>query len=257
MLLPRIIPCLLLKSNGLYNSYNFSNYIYLGDPINIVKIFSEKNVDEIIILDIEKTINNIEPDYNFIKKIANEATMPLTYGGGIRNESHIEKIINAGVEKITISSLALDYPEKIKKLINIFGSQSISVVIDVRWSKEESQYKIFTHSGAKKSNRNFLNFLKFLNEIKIGEVIINSIDLDGTRKGYDENLIKILKKNLIIPKTILGGASSFSNINDCIQKYGIMGYGATSIFVYQGKLDAVLLSYPEINEKNKINNEIS
>lgn len=255
MLLPRIIPCLLLKSNGIYNSHNFSKYIYLGDPINIVKIFSEKNVDEIIILDIEKTVNNVEPDYNFIKKIANEATMPLTYGGGIKNETHIEKIINVGIEKITISTLAIEHPEKIKNLINIFGAQSISIVIDVRWIQEENKYKIFTNSGKKISDRNFLDFLKFLNEIKVGEIIVNSIDLDGTKKGYDEKLITILKSNLNIPNTILGGAASFSNINECIKKYGIMGYAATSIFVYQGKLDAVLLSYPDINNKIKMRNE--
>lgn len=253
MLLPRIIPCLLIKSNGTYNSNNFSKYTYLGDPINIVKIFSEKLVDEILILDIEATIKNTEPNYKLIKKIATEATMPLTYGGGIKNEYQIEKIINSGVEKITISSYAIENTDKIKDFINIFGGQSICIVLDVKFNKKQSKYDIFTNSGTRKSKKNLIHLIQFLNNLQVGEIIINSIDLDGSRRGYDEKLINLLKKYTSLPTTILGGASSYNNIYNMYKKYGIMGYAASSIFVYQGKLDAVLLSYPKDLIKNETN----
>ncbi len=249
MLYPRIIPNLLIHNKGLVKTVNFKNPKYVGDPLNAVKIFNEKSVDELIITDIDASVNKSEPNYSLIEKLAIESRMPLCYGGGINNAEQAKKIFSLGVEKVAISSSAIKSPTIITELAESVGSQSVVVVLDVRKKYLSGNYEIFTHNGTKKTD---LNPLKFINNIKkmgVGEIVINSIDRDGTMKGYDFKIIDQVRKITTLPLTVLGGAGSLDDIGELIKKYTIIGAGAGSIFVFKGKYKAVLINYPNDKEK--------
>tara|TARA_B100000029_G_scaffold183432_1_gene180986 strand:+ start:92 stop:868 length:777 start_codon:yes stop_codon:yes gene_type:complete len=250
MLHPRIIPNLLIHNKGLVKTINFKNPKYVGDPINAVKIFNEKSVDELIVTDIDATVNNLEPNYDVIKKLAMECRMPLCYGGGIKNVDQAKKIFSLGVEKVSLSSSAINNPNIISKLANSVGSQSVVVVIDVKKRFFGNKYEILTHNGTKKTGINPLDFIESINNKGVGEIVINSIDRDGTMEGYDYKLIDKVRNVTTLPMTILGGAGSLEDIGDLISRYKIIGSGAGSMFVFKGKYRAVLINYP--NDKEKI-----
>lgn len=253
MLRPRIIPCLFVHNKGLVKSVQFNNYKYVGDPINAVRIFNEKEADELMLLDIDSSVNKSEPDFKMIQNIASECRMPLCYGGGIKTVEHAQKIFSLGVEKIALSSVLAKNPELVTKIASMVGSQSIVVVLDIK--KTNNGYELFTHNGRIATGINPIEFVKKMEYFGAGEIVINSIDNDGVMKGYDNNLIDHIRKSTSLPLTVLGGAGSLNDIGNLIQNHGIIGASAGSLFVFKGIYKAVLINYPSISEKdNLINN---
>ena len=252
MLNPRIIPNLLIHNKGLVKTINFKDPKYVGDPINAVKIFNEKSVDELIVTDIDATVKNIDPDYSMIEKLAMECRMPLCYGGGINNANQAKQIFSLGVEKIAISSSAINNPKLITELSDSVGSQSVVIVMDIKKKFLGKGYELVTHNGTKKTGINPLKFVEEIKELGVGEIVINSIDRDGTMQGYDYQLIEKIRNITTLPMTILGGAGSLEDIGNLINKYKIIGAGAGSIFVFKGKYRAVLINYPNDKEKTDL-----
>jgi cyclase len=251
MLRPRIIPSLLLHDQGLVKTVNFKYPKYIGDPINAVRIFNEKEVDELAFFDIDATIMNKEPDYVLIEKLANQSRMPLCYGGGVKTVKQAQKIFGLGIEKIALSSAVIHNPELVTQIAERVGSQSVIVVLDIK-KKLLGGYEIYIHNGKKSTGINPIKFARELEELGAGEIIINSIDQDGVMKGYDLNLIDMIAETITIPLTVLGGAGSLSDIEKVIEKHGVIGVAAGSLFVFKGPYKAVLINYPTQIEKNKI-----
>ena len=251
MLRPRIIPSLLLQDNGLVKTVNFKNPKYVGDPINAVKIFNEKEVDELAIFDIDATAKGLEPNYNLIERIANQSRMPLCYGGGVKTIEQAQKIFGLGIEKIALSSSILQDPDLITQIADRVGAQSVIVVLDVK-KKLFGGYEVFTHNGKKATGINPLDFVSKAQQLGAGEIIINSIDQDGVMKGYDMALIDKIRERISVPLTVLGGAGSLSDIEKVIQKHKIIGVAAGSLFVFKGVYKAVLINYPTKAEKENI-----
>jgi len=252
MLYPRIIPCLLVKNKGLVKTTRFKDPKYVGDPINAVKIFNEKEVDELIVLDIDATSKKREPDYKMIENLAAECRMPLCYGGGIKTVEQAQKIFGLGVEKIAISSLALENPEIVSRIAEHVGNQSVVVVLDIKKRLIGNRYEIYTHNGQKKTGKCPIEFSQQLERLGVGEIVINSIDNDGVMKGYDLGLVNKIRKSISVPMTVLGGAGCLKDIEALIRKYGIIGAAAGSLFVFKGKYRAVLITYPSRSEKDVI-----
>lgn len=252
MLYPRIIPCLLVKNKGLVKTINFKNPKYVGDPINAVKIFNEKEVDELIVLDIDATTENREPDYKMIEDLAAECRMPFCYGGGIKTARQAQKIFNLGVEKIAISSAAIENPELIVRIGEQVGTQSVVVVLDVVRLKGSDKYEIMTHNGKNRTGKDPISFVQELEKRGVGEVVVNSIDQDGMMNGYDLNIIHKIRDAISVPLTVLGGAGSLNDIGNVISRYGIIGAAAGSLFVFKGIFRAVLISYPDPKQKEEL-----
>jgi imidazole glycerol-phosphate synthase subunit HisF len=253
MLRPRITPCLLIRNQGLVKTKQFTDDKYIGDPINAVKIFNEKSVDELIVLDIDATNLNQEPNFNLIRKLADECRMPLCYGGGIKNLDHAKRIIHMGVEKIAISSALFDNPDLISEIARDIGSQSIVGVLDVK-KNFLGKYSIFTHNGIKKRPGNLNEWISKFQNLGIGELLINSIDRDGMQNGYDIELARQISNHLTVPFTFMGGASSLEDIGDLMKIMGVGCYAAGSLFVFKGKYRAVLINYPKFKDKLTIIN---
>lgn len=252
MLYPRIIPSLLIKNKGLVKSVKFSDYRYVGDPINAVKIFNEKQADEIIILDIDASVNSYEPDYNMISKLSNECKMPMCYGGGVKSVGQAEKILGLGVEKIAISSLAVENPNVIRSFSNSLGSQSVCIVLDVKKRLFFDRYDIYTNNGKLNSGKDLFAFIDKLNKYEIGEILINCIDLDGTMEGYNIELISKIREMTKMPLTLLGGAGSLKDIKNLFKLNKTVGASAGSLFVFKGPLKAVLINYPRGDIKSSL-----
>lgn len=255
MLMPRIIPCLLIHKDGLVKSVNFKDYKYIGDPINTVKIFNEKEVDELIVLDIDATRNNTRPNFNLISKIASECRMPLCYGGGVKSVNDAKEIIRLGVEKVSISSAAIKNPQLVSQIANEIGSQSISIVIDYK-KNIFGNYEIWINNGHVNTKKSLLKNLQDFSSLGAGELIFNSISNDGTLRGYDISLAKNIRSIINTPITFLGGASSYEDMSSMINEVGVVGLAAGSLFVYKGKYKAVLINYPKFDEKVKIFNSL-
>ena len=241
MLRARIIPFLLLSNGDLIKTIKFQNENYIGDPLNTVRIFNEKKCDEISIFDVNASINNLRPNFNLIRDIANEARMPITYGGGIKNKTDAIKIFNYGIEKISVSSLYFENRSEVGEIIESVGSQSTVMTLDIKLVN--LKYCIYTNRGKQKINTDLIHVLQDLQKLKVGEIIINNIDKEGTMEGYDHNLIQLIYDNTKIPITILGGVGQRKDITEAIQKFGSIGYGSSSFFIYKGPRKAVLISY--------------
>lgn len=252
MLYPRIIPCLLVHNKGLVKTTKFKNPKYVGDPINAVKIFNEKEVDELIVLDIDASVYGYEPNYKLIEHLAVECRMPLCYGGGIKTVKQAQNIFNLGVEKISISSIAIENPSIITELADRVGKQSVVVVLDIKKKALSSKYEVFIHNGKKGTGLDPVTFVSELQRLGAGEVVINSIDQDGVMSGYDLNILKQIREKISIPLTVMGGAGNFEDISKIISEFGIIGVAAGSLFVFKGKFRAVLINYPLPNEKDEI-----
>ncbi len=251
MLLPRVIPSLLVHEKGLVKSVKFKDYKYVGDPINAVKIFNEKKVDELMVLDIDASVESYAPDMRMIKSIAEECRMPLCYGGGIKTVEQARSIINLGVEKIAISSAAIENPDLISGIAKELGSQSVVVVLDVK-KKLSGKYELFTHNGKKATGLELFQYLRLVTEKGAGEIVINSIDNDGMIRGYDLNLAKAVYSAISIPLVVLGGCGSLEDIKRLISGTGTIGAAAGSLFVFKGPHKAVLINYPNRQEKEKL-----
>ena len=251
MLRPRIIPSLLLQDNGLVKTVNFKNPKYVGDPINAVKIFNEKEVDELAIFDIDATAKGQEPNYSLIERIANQSRMPLCYGGGVKTVEQAQKIFGLGIEKIALSTAVLQNPELITQIADRVVAQSVILVLDVK-KKLFGGYEVYTHNGKKATGINPFEFVAKAQELGAGEIIINSIDQDGVMKGYDLALIDKVREKISLPLTVLGGAGSLADIAKVIEKHKIIGVAAGSLFVFKGVYKAVLINYPTKEEKENI-----
>lgn len=251
MLRPRIIPSLLVHDNGLVKTVNFKNPKYIGDPINAVKIFNEKEVDELAIFDIDATVLGKEPNYSLIERLASQSMMPLCYGGGVKTVEQAQRIFGLGIEKIALSSAVLKNPELITEISDRVGAQSVIVVLDVK-KKLLGGYEVYTHNGKKGTGINPVKFVEEAQKLGAGEVVINSIDKDGQMKGFDLDLIDKIREKISLPMTVLGGAGSLNDIEKIINRHGVIGVAAGSLFVFKGPYKAVLINYPSQLEKNKI-----
>ena len=249
MLRPRLIPCLLLKNNGLVKTVNFKNPKYVGDPINAVRIFNEKSVDELVVLDIDSSVLGREPDYALIEKLAAECRMPLCYGGGVKTVEQAERIFSLGVEKVAISAAAVADPDLITRISRNVGNQSLVVVIDAEFNNKNGVYEVWVHNGTKNTGIEMVEFAKQIEKLGAGEIVINSIDNDGVMMGYDMKLVNLVRDAISIPMSALGGAGSKADIAKLINKFGIIGAMAGSMFVFKGVYKAVLISY--LNKEDK------
>ena len=252
MLRPRIIPCLLVKNGGLVKTVNFATPKYVGDPINAVRIFNEKEVDELTVLDIDATVLGRDPDYAMIKNLAAECRMPMCYGGGVTSAEQIERIVSLGVEKVAVSAAATITPELVSEAAQRVGSQSVVVVMDVKKSAADNSYELYTHNASKPTGWRPELFAQRVEALGAGEVVINAIDRDGAMKGYDLDLVAQVREATSLPLTVLGGAGSLSDIAALIGKFGIIGAAAGSLFVFKGVYRAVLINYPSRADKDAL-----
>lgn len=252
MLKSRITPCLLVHDKGLVKTVKFREGKYVGDPINAVRIFNEKKVDELIVLDIDATVKRSEPNYKMIENLASECRMPLCYGGGVKTAEQAERILSLGVEKVAISSAAIENPEIITEIAEQAGSQSVIVVLDVKKRRFGNRYDVLTHNGTKNTKLCPFELVGRLENLGVGEFVINSIDQDGVMKGYDQSLIQNIYETINVPMTALGGAGSLNDIEDLVKKYGIIGAAAGSLFVFKGIFKAVLINYPDPKTKQQL-----
>lgn len=244
MLSNRVIPVLLLENQGLVKTTKFKDSVYIGDPINAIKIFNDKEVDELVFLDIEASKNGREPDFNLISNFATECFMPLSYGGGIKTIEHIRRILKLGVEKVCINTRALDNPNFIKEAVKVFGSSTIIVSIDVK-ENLFGKYQIYNKNT--KSKIDFLSFVKTIYDNGAGEIMINAVNRDGMMLGYDLKLAKSITSIVDIPVILCGGAGKLSDFKDAVEIGGASAVAAGSFFVFHGRHKAVLITYPERN----------
>ncbi len=252
MLRPRIIPCLLVHKGGLVKTVGFKAPKYVGDPINAVKIFNEKEVDELTVLDIDATANKAEPDYRMIANLAAECRMPLCYGGGIKTAEQAKQIIGLGVEKVAISSAAVDNPDLISRIADEIGRQSVVVVLDVKKRMLGGDYDVFTQNAQRNTKRSVSDLALLAEKHGAGELVINSIDRDGQMKGYDLALAQKVRQLVNIPITILGGAGALTDLESLIRTCGVIGASAGSLFVFKGVYKAVLINYPTLAQRDHL-----
>ncbi len=252
MLRPRIIPCLLIHQKGLVKTVNFKDGKYVGDPINAVRIFNEKESDELMVVDIDATVYNNEPDFKMIAHLAAECRMPLCYGGGIKTVDQARKIIGLGVEKVAISSAAIENPNLIGEIASELGSQSVVLVIDVKKRLFGNKYDVCTHNSSKITGKDPIEIAVNAETHGVGEIVINSIDHDGRMDGYDLTIARKIRERTSVPLTLLGGAGSLDHIAALVEEFGIIGAAAGSLFVFKGPYKAVLINYPSRTEKERL-----
>lgn len=255
MLRSRIIPCLLVHKGGLVKTIEFKDPKYVGDPLNAVKILNEKEVDELIVLDIDASAEGRGPNFDLIKNLAVECRMPFCYGGGITSIEEAQKIINLGAEKVAMSTSALKNFDLLGKIGEVIGLQSVVVVIDIKKRNGfflNHGYDIYINNAKTKLQIDLNDLILNLNKVGVGEIVINSIDQDGKMSGYDIDLVDYVRNQTDIPITVLGGAGSLEHIEKLVSKYKIIGAAAGSLFVFKGKYKAVLINYPDIETKYKI-----
>lgn len=250
MLRPRIIPCLLVRNRGLVKTVGFREGKYVGDPINAVRIFNEKEADELMILDIDASVKGLPPDIKMIKLWAAECRMPLCYGGGVTTVAQARAIIGLGVEKLSLSAAAIARPKLVAEIAAEVGSQSVVVVLDVR-KRRDGRYEIHTHNGTRATGLCPIEEARRFEELGVGEIVVNAIDRDGEMRGYDLELAARIREATTVPMTILGGAGSMQDIGDLFCRFGIIGAAAGSLFVFKGVYRAVLINYPNPTAKDQ------
>ena len=251
----RIIPALLMNDGGLVKTVKFSKERYVGDPINAVRIFNVKEVDELVLLDIRRTQYGLEPAFDDIKGIVSEAFMPVGYGGGISSLQHIDNLFKIGVDKVILNTVAFENEQLIYDASRIYGSQSIVVSIDVKkdlWG----DYKIYTRSGTKKQKTDLVKTVQHMQDLGAGEIILNSIDKDGTMQGYDLSLIRRVSSKLEIPVVAIGGAGTIQHLAEAINE-GASAVAAGSMFIFQGVHNAVLISYITTEQLEAVSKDLS
>lgn len=243
MIKTRVIPCLLLHETGFFKTTRFKNPVYLGDPINILKIFNEKEADEIMIFDISATTAGKEPRFELLAEMSSECFMPLGYGGGLKDLEQMTKLFSMGFEKICLNSEALQNPAIIEQAASRFGSQSIVVCLDVRKTFLKS-YQVYTHSGSQAAGLGPVDAAIEIEKRGAGELIVNSVDRDGTMQGYDIELLKSVSRVVSIPVVALGGAGNIEHLSQAVRQGGVSAVGAGSMFVFKGPHRAVLINMP-------------
>ncbi|NVK18574.1 MAG: imidazole glycerol phosphate synthase subunit HisF [Methylocystaceae bacterium] len=243
MLTTRVLPCLLIKEGGLVKTTKFKKPSYVGDPINAVKIFNKKEVDELVVLDIEASQQGRGPDYDMIRDFVSEAFMPLAYGGGITTLEQARELLSIGVEKIVVNTALETHPDLISELAEVFGAQAVVAAMDVKKGLLKG-YDAYSLNGSKALKRNIVEFAKELEAKGAGEIFLTAIDRDGTMAGYDLKLISEIADAVDIPVVANGGASSVEDFEKAV-KAGASAVAAGAMFVYHGPHRAVLISYPE------------
>jgi cyclase len=243
MLRSRIIPCLLLHKGGLVKTRQFKEPKYVGDPLNAVKIFNEKEVDELMFVDIDATSDGYEPRMPLLRSIAIESRMPLCYGGGVTSAQQAAQIVATGFEKVSVSSAALARPLLIREMSEAIGAQSVVVTIDVKANRFLAGYTIYTHNGRQKHKQSLLEFCQQAVSLGAGEIVINSIDRDGEMEGYNLDLARQVRDAIDTPMTMLGGAGTLEHMRELIDAVGTVGAAAGSMFVFKGLYRAVLINY--------------
>lgn len=251
MLRPRVIPCLLVKGRGLVKTVRFASPKYVGDPINAVRIFNEKGVDELVVLDIDATAEGREPDYTMIQHLASECRMPLCYGGGVKSAAQAKRIIGFGVEKIAVSSAAVDTPSLLTEMATSVGAQSVVVILDAK-KRGGGGHDVWLRNGQTNTRRQVPELAADLESRGAGEIVVNSVDQDGMMTGFDIELAKSVRAATSVPLTVLGGAGSFEHIQELVRAVGVVGAAAGSLFVFKGVHRAVLISYPTQEQRDTL-----
>lgn len=251
MLRPRVIPCLLLRNLGLVKGVGFKDHRYVGDPINAVQIFNSKEVDEILFLDITATAENRIPSPDLIQRIADQCLVPFAVGGGIKSLADAKALLSSGAEKICLNTAALENPNLIRQIADTFGSQSVIVSIDIKkgfWGR----YDAYIRCGSQKISGSPIELARLAEDHGAGEVLITSIDRDGTRQGYDLDLIRSVSESVSIPTIAGGGAGSYEDLTLALRDAKADAVAAGSLFVFHGRRQAVLISYPSAEEHDTI-----
>jgi len=250
MLSVRVIPTLLLRNNGLVKGSGFKNHKYVGDPVNAVKIYNDKEVDELIFLDITATKDGRSPDFELLEDIASQAFMPFGYGGGIKSTKDIEKIFKIGIEKVVLNTAAVDNLDLVKESSRVAGSQSIVVSIDIKKTLF-GKYRVYSHSGQIDTKLDPVEFALRAEEAGAGELMICSIDREGRGQGYNLDLIGQVANAVGIPVIASGGAGSLTDFKNAVAQ-GASAVAAGDMFIFHGKHKAVLITYPEYKELEKL-----
>ncbi|VXC26163.1 Putative imidazole glycerol phosphate synthase subunit hisF2 [Pseudomonas sp. 9AZ] len=240
----RIIPCLLVRGNGLVKTRKFKEAVYVGDPINAIRIFSDKEVDEIVVLDIDASREGREPNYGLIEEMAGEAFMPLAYGGGIRNLEQVRRLIRSGIEKVVINTVATESMGVIREAADMFGSQAVVGAVDVKKTLFGG-YRVVTKSATVDAKIGLDEHIKQLVSAGIGEIFINNVDRDGMMTGYDLQLLRSITQTVNVPVVACGGAGTLEHLSQAVTEGGASAVAAGSMFVFHGKHRAVLINYPK------------
>lgn len=252
MLRPRLIPCLLVHKGGLVKTQRFADPKYIGDPLNAVRIFNEKAVDELMVIDIDATRTGADPDEKLIATLASECRMPLCYGGGITSVEQVERLIALGVEKVAISAAAISQPGLIAAAAQRVGSQSIVGVIDVKKTGLRRRYEVVTHNASRHTGLDPVVHAAALEQQGVGEILVNAVDRDGMMTGYDLDLVQIMRRASHVPLTVIGGAGALADVRVLVSRHPIIGAAAGSLFVFKGKFRAVLINYPTPAERDQL-----
>ncbi len=254
MLRTRVIPCLLLRRSGLVKTIRFKRPSYVGDPINVVRIFNEKEVDELVLLDIVAGKERTRPDFELLEQIASEAFMPVCYGGGVRSVEDARQLLKLGIEKIAVNTAALEDPTLIRRLSDAFGAQCVVASIDVKKSLL-GKHQVFSHAGVDIPERDPVAWAKRLVKLGAGEVLLTSVDRDGTMSGYDLELLRTFDGRLDVPVVASGGAGSVDDMAAALHACRLSGLGAGARFVYYGPHKAVLVTYLEPKDLRRLQTE--
>ena len=242
MLNVRVIPCLLLRNGGLVKSVKFKSHRYVGDPINAVRIFNDKEVDELVFLDIGARVTNSGPNFELLADIASEAFMPFGYGGGVRDFEDVKRLYALGVEKVILNTVAHEVPGLVSRAAELAGSSGVVVSVDVKRSLF-GNYSVVTRCGAAETSVHPVEYAQKMEALGAGEILLNSINRDGTMEGYDLDLIKQVAHAVSIPVVAVGGAGNIGHFKDAVTA-GASAVGAGSMFVFHGKHRAILITYP-------------
>lgn len=244
MLRTRVIPCLQLIDDNLVKTVKFDNHGYIGDPINTVRIFNELEVDELCFLDIRASVQGREPNIEILQQIANECFMPLSYGGGVKDFETAQKILSIGFEKIVLNTAAYRIPTLVSQISEHFGAQAVIGSIDVKknmWGK----YQVYINDGKEKIKKDAVEWAKELEQLGVGELLITSMDKDGSWSGYDQDIIAKINDVVNIPVIANGGAGSVADIESVVKKCGVSAVALGSLVVYQKKGMGVLVNFPD------------
>lgn len=251
MLRNRVIPCLLLNGRGLVKTRRFRDPTYVGDPVNAVRIFNDKEVDELLLLDIGATRAGRGPQFDLIEDIAKECFMPLAYGGGVKDCATIGRLFALGVEKVALNTAAVERPELVQEAARRFGSQSIIVSVDVR-KRLFGGHEVYAHAGTRRARTDPVAFARRMEEYGAGELLVHSIDRDGMMSGYDIELVRSIVESVSVPVIVCGGAGGLADFREAVKEGGASAVAAGSLFVFQGPHRAVLITYPEYRELEQL-----
>ncbi|MBI4339608.1 MAG: imidazole glycerol phosphate synthase subunit HisF [Chloroflexi bacterium] len=246
----RVIPVLLLKGRGLVKTRQFARPDYLGDPINIVKIFNDKEVDELVLLDIAATVENTPPQFDFLEQIVSECFMPVCYGGGLRRLEDVQRLFKAGIEKVAINSYAVENPRLVTEIAEVYGSQAVVASLDAK-KRLMGGYELRIHGGRQGTGLDPASFARRMEAAGAGEILLYSIDRDGTMEGYDLPLVHAVASTVRVPVIACGGARNLEDFRLAVGQ-GASAVAAGSMFVYQGRHKAVLISYPPYDELERL-----